>query len=64
MLSPRRHELLRRRRRDTMQELEQLDAGQLRHVLDEDEYRGMRFETLDEIEAEWNGDEFWREDSE
>lgn len=63
-MTPRRHELLRRRRRDTLQELDLLDAGQLWHSLPEDEYRGVLIETLEDIEAELNGEEYWREDEE
>ncbi len=59
MSETRRHELL--RRRDTLQELEQLDAGELWHALREDEYRGVLFETLEVIESELSG-ERWRED--
>ncbi len=56
----RRNELL--RRRDTLQDLASLDAGELRHPLGEDEYRGVLFETLEDVEAELNGEDVWRED--
>ena len=62
MIDPRRHELLCRRRRDALQELELLDAGRLFHPLAEDEYRGVLFETLEDIEAELSGEEYGRED--
>ena len=49
-MSPRRGELLIRRRRDTEQELALLDAGE--HILGEDEYRRLLFDTLKDIEFE------------
>ena len=59
-----RHELLRRRRRDTLQDLAMLDAGELWHPLSRGEYRGLLFDTLEDTDAELSGDEIWREDDE
>ena len=61
-LSPRRHELLRRRHRDALRTLELLDAGHLWHPLEEDEYRGVLFDTLEDVEAELSGEKIWRPD--
>ena len=48
----RRTELLIRQRRDTLQELEQLDAGELWHVLSDAEYRNLLLSTLADIDDE------------
>ena len=58
----RRRNLLTLRRRDALRDLEMLDAGQLWHPLDEDEYRSLLWATLEDIDAELSGDDFWRED--
>ena len=62
-MTPRRSELLLRcRRRDTLQDLEMFDAGELWHPLSEDEYRGVLLVTLEDIDAELSGEDYWRED--
>ena len=61
MNDARRHELLRRHRRDTLQDLAMLDAGELWHALSEDEYRGVLIDTLEDVEAELGGEDLWRE---
>ena len=60
-MTTRRHELL-HRRRDALRELEQLDAGESWYPLSEDAYRGVLFETLEDVEAELSGEEFWRDE--
>ena len=58
----RRQELLRRCRRDTLQDLAMLDAGEMWHPLGEGEYRVVLFETLEDVEVELSGEDLWRED--
>ena len=61
-MDPRRFELLRRRRLNLMQELSLLNAGELWHILTEDEYRAVLVESLFEIDEEIVDEERWRED--
>ena len=42
--------------------LDLLAAGELWQPLDEEEYRGVLIETLDDIEVVLSGEEYWRED--
>lgn len=58
------HELLGRRRRDTLQDLALFDAGELWHPLPEEAYRDVLYVMLEEIEAELAGGEYWRGDYE
>lgn len=60
----RRHELLRRHRRDAIQEMVMLDADEFWHPLSAEAYRDVLYATLEEIEAELEGEEYWREDYE
>ena len=52
MIDPRRHELLRRRRRDAVDELAALERDELWHILSDEEYRDVLLATLDEIDDE------------